>query len=91
MRYPQDFVEKVMDSANLAEIISQHTQLKQSGGGYMGRCPFPDHKEKTPSFSVSEAKQVYHCFGCKKSLVGSNEYIGKTHEALYCIIFNNSG
>lgn len=67
MRYPQDFVDKVMDSANLVEIISQHTQLKQSGNGYMGRCPFPDHKEKTPSFSVSEAKQVYHCFGCKKS------------------------
>jgi DNA primase len=67
MRYPQDFVDKVMDSANLVEIISQHTQLKQSGNGFMGRCPFPDHKEKTPSFSVSEAKQVYHCFGCKKS------------------------
>lgn len=67
MRYPQDFVDKVMESANLVEIISQYTQLKQSGGGYMGRCPFPDHKEKTASFSVSEAKQVYHCFGCKKS------------------------
>lgn len=67
MRYPQEFVDKVMESANLVEIISQHTQLKQSGHGYMGRCPFPDHKEKTASFSVSEAKQVYHCFGCKKS------------------------
>lgn len=67
MRYPQEFIDKVLESSNLVEIISQHTQLKQSGGGYMGRCPFPDHKEKTPSFSVSEAKQVYHCFGCKKS------------------------
>jgi DNA primase len=57
----------VQEANNLADIISQYTQLKQSGNGYMGRCPFPDHAEKTASFSVSESKQVYHCFGCKKS------------------------
>lgn len=67
MRYPPEFIEKVSEAANIVEIISQYTQLKPSGGGYMGRCPFPDHQEKTPSFSVSESKQVYHCFGCKKS------------------------
>lgn len=67
MRYPPEFIEKVSEASNIVEIISQYTQLKPSGGGYMGRCPFPDHQEKTPSFSVSEAKQVYHCFGCKKS------------------------
>jgi DNA primase len=67
LRYPPEFVDRVQDANNLADIISQYTQLKQSGNGYMGRCPFPDHAEKTPSFSVSEAKQVYHCFGCKKS------------------------
>lgn len=67
MRYPPEFVDRVQEANNLADIISQYTQLKQSGNGYMGRCPFPDHAEKTPSFSVSEAKQVYHCFGCKKS------------------------
>jgi DNA primase len=57
----------VQEANNLVTIISQYTQLKHSGGGFMGRCPFPDHAEKTASFSVSESKQVYHCFGCKKS------------------------
>jgi DNA primase len=57
----------VQEANNLVSIISQYTQLKHSGGGFMGRCPFPDHAEKTASFSVSESKQVYHCFGCKKS------------------------
>ncbi len=67
MRYPQEFIEKVSEASSLVEVISQYTQLKPSGGGFMGRCPFPDHQEKTASFSVSDAKQVYHCFGCKKS------------------------
>jgi DNA primase len=67
MRFSQDFIEKVSEACNLIDIISQYTQLKQSGSGLMGRCPFPDHVEKTASFSVSETKQVYHCFGCHKS------------------------
>ncbi|MGZ3774442.1 MAG: DNA primase [Pseudobdellovibrionaceae bacterium] len=67
MRYSQDFIERVSEANNLVDIISQYTQLKPSGSGLMGRCPFPDHVEKTPSFSVSETKQVYHCFGCHKS------------------------
>jgi DNA primase len=57
----------VQEANNLVTIISQYTTLKHSGAGFMGRCPFPDHAEKTASFSVSESKQVYHCFGCKKS------------------------
>ncbi len=67
MRYPPEFVDRVMEANNVVDIIAQYTQLKQSGNGYMGRCPFPDHAEKTASFSVSESKQVYHCFGCKKA------------------------
>lgn len=65
--YPKEFIDRVRDTANVVDIIGQYTELKASGGQYMGRCPFPDHPEKTPSFSVSETKQVYHCFGCKKS------------------------
>lgn len=66
MRFSQDFIERVSEANNLVDIISQYTQLKSSGSGLMGRCPFPDHQEKTASFSVSEHKQVYHCFGCHK-------------------------
>ncbi|HEY8271334.1 MAG TPA: DNA primase [Pseudobdellovibrionaceae bacterium] len=66
MKFSPEFIEKVRDSSNLVDIISQYTQLKPTGSGLMGRCPFPDHQEKTPSFSVSEIKQVYHCFGCHK-------------------------
>lgn len=67
MRFSDDFIRRVLEANNLVDIISQYTQLRPTGGGLMGRCPFPDHQEKTPSFSVSEQKQVYHCFGCHKS------------------------
>jgi DNA primase len=66
MKFTPEFIERVAEGNNLVSIISQYTQLKSSGAGFMGRCPFPDHAEKTPSFSVSEMKQLYHCFGCKK-------------------------
>ncbi len=65
MKFDQDFIEKVREATNLVDVVSQHVELKKSGGGYVGLCPF--HGEKTPSFSVSEDKQVYHCFGCKAS------------------------
>jgi DNA primase len=66
LKFTQEFIERVSEASNIVDIISQHTQLKPAGGGLMGRCPFPDHPEKTPSFSVSESKQVYNCFGCHK-------------------------
>lgn len=66
MRYSEDFIGKVTEASNIVDLISQYTQLRQMGSGLMGRCPFPDHVEKTPSFSVSEHKQVYNCFGCHK-------------------------
>lgn len=67
MLYSQEFIEQVRDANNIVDIIGQHTQLKGRGHQYTGLCPFPDHNEKSPSFSVSESKQLYHCFGCKKS------------------------
>lgn len=66
MRFSQDFIEKVRDANNIAEIIGQYTELKGSGHRLMGRCPFPDHSDKSPSFSVTEDNQLYFCYGCKK-------------------------
>ncbi len=65
MKYPPDFIERVRESSNLVDIIGQYVQLRRAGVNYQGLCPF--HNEKSPSFSVSETKQVYHCFGCKAS------------------------
>ena len=67
MRFDDSFIEKVVDANNIVDIIAQYSELKARGDQHSGLCPFPDHNEKTPSFSVSEGKQLYHCFGCKKS------------------------
>ena len=65
MRFPQDFIERVRQASNLVDIIGQYVELRRTGHNHQGLCPF--HNEKSPSFSVSEDKQVYHCFGCKAS------------------------
>lgn len=67
MRFPPDFVDKVREANNIVDVIAPYTQLRSAGSNFMGRCPFPDHNDKTASFSVSEDKQLYNCFGCKKS------------------------
>ena len=67
MKFDSDFIEKVRDANDIVDIIGQFTQLKPSGSNLTGLCPFPDHREKSPSFSVSQSKQVYYCFGCKKA------------------------
>jgi DNA primase len=67
LRYSSDFIEQVREANNIVDVIGQYTQLKGRGHQFVGLCPFPDHNEKSPSFSVSESKQLYHCFGCKKS------------------------
>ena len=67
MFFEEDFVEKVRQSSEISELIGQYTVLKNTGRNFMGICPFPDHNEKSASFSVSVDKQLYHCFGCGKS------------------------
>jgi DNA primase len=62
MRISEHKIEEVRNSANIVDIISEYVQLRKRGRNYLGLCPF--HKEKTPSFTVSEDKQIYHCFGC---------------------------
>jgi len=50
-----------MDKPNIIEVIGQRVELRRAGRNYIGLCPF--HQEKTPSFTVSESRQTYHCFG----------------------------
>ncbi len=57
-----DAVEQIRQVASIVEIASQYTSLKKRGNRFIGLCPF--HSEKTPSFTVDEDKQLYHCFGC---------------------------
>lgn len=67
MYFRQDFIEKLRNANDIVQVISQYTELKGRGDRHVGLCPYPDHNEKTPSFSVSSSKQFFYCFGCKKS------------------------
>jgi DNA primase len=61
-RLPSSVLQQVQEGNDLVEIISGYVALKKSGQNYVGLCPF--HGEKSPSFTVSPAKQLFHCFGC---------------------------
>jgi DNA primase len=62
MRIPPEKIEEIRSATDIVDVISQHVRLKKRGKSFTGLCPF--HQEKTPSFTVSSEKQVYHCFGC---------------------------
>src|SRR5438067_10113771 len=59
---PDSFKQDLLNRVDIVDVVSRYVQLKKGGANYLGLCPF--HNEKTPSFSVSPAKQFYHCFGC---------------------------
>lgn len=69
MRYSDEILNEVRENSDIVEVISQYVHLKRSGRSYFGLCPF--HNEKSPSFSVSPDKQIFHCFGCG---VGGNVF-----------------
>lgn len=60
--YPREVIDRVREAVDIVELISSYITLKKSGANYTALCPF--HTEKSPSFSVSQTKQIYHCFGC---------------------------
>ncbi len=62
---PQDTVNKILDAAQIVDVVGDFVTLKRRGANYIACCPF--HNEKTPSFSVSASKGIYKCFGCGKS------------------------
>ena len=59
---PRTFIDDLLNRVDIVDVISKSVTLKKSGSNLQGLCPF--HQEKSPSFSVSETKQFYHCFGC---------------------------
>lgn len=69
MRYSDEIIEEVRRNNDVVDIISQYVHLTRKGRNYFGLCPF--HSEKSPSFSVSPDRQIFHCFGCG---VGGNVY-----------------
>jgi DNA primase len=62
VRIPPEKIDEIRNATDIVEYISSFTQLKKRGKNFIGLCPF--HSEKTPSFTVSADKQMYHCFGC---------------------------
>lgn len=62
MRISETQIEQIRISADIVDVISSHVQLRKRGNNFIGLCPF--HNEKTPSFTVSQDKQIFHCFGC---------------------------
>ena len=68
-RYSEEIIDEVRQSNDIVDVVSQYVHLKRSGRNYFGLCPF--HNEKSPSFSVSPDKQIFHCFGCG---VGGNVF-----------------
>jgi len=64
MRFPQTFIDDLRRQADIVRVINDYVSLKKKGANWMACCPF--HQEKTPSFSVNPAKDIFYCFGCQK-------------------------
>ena len=62
---PKETIEEVRSRANIVQVVSEYLPLKKRGGNHFGLCPF--HSEKSPSFSVNEEKNIFHCFGCHET------------------------
>ena len=77
----QQTVDRIFDAADIVTVVSDYVSLKRRGANYWGNCPF--HDEKTPSFSVSPAKNIYKCFGCGKGGNAVNFIMGVENLSYY--------
>ena len=62
MRFPESFIQEVVDRTDIEELVSRYVTLKRAGSNLVACCPV--HSEKTPSFTVTPAKKMFFCFGC---------------------------
>lgn len=62
MYYPDELIEEVRAGNDIVDVVSGYVRIQKKGSSYFGLCPF--HNEKSPSFSVSQSKQMFYCFGC---------------------------
>jgi DNA primase len=81
---PKETIDRIYDAVDILDVVGDFVNLKKRGANYIGLCPF--HNEKTPSFSVSQSKGIYKCFGCQKggnavNFIMEQEHLGY-HEAL---------
>lgn len=63
-RIDQETVQRILDTADIVDVVSDFVKLRRSGANYKGLCPF--HNERTPSFSVNKARNICKCFSCGK-------------------------
>ncbi len=64
MKLPDTIKDEIRERIDIADVVSRYVQLKKTGSNFKGLCPF--HQEKTPSFTVTPSKGIFHCFGCGK-------------------------
>ena len=72
----QHTIDRIIDAANIVEVVSDFVTLRRRGANYVGLCPF--HDEKTPSFSVSPARGICNCFSC--GMGGNSVHFIMEHE-----------
>ena len=77
----QQTIDRIFDAADIVSVVSDYVSLHRRGANYWGNCPF--HDEKTPSFSVSPAKNIYKCFGCGKGGNAVNFIMGVENLTYY--------
>src|SRR5690625_3997164 len=63
-KIPEEVIDRLLSQNDIVDVVREHVQLTKKGRNFFGLCPF--HGENTPSFSVSQDKQIFHCFGCGK-------------------------